>query len=314
MATLGTTLTSLPLLVAFASASLLHAQAIPQQSPDVGSTTASATTNGEGVAGIVPFVKGPNFSLVTSSQHDSDDGWSSLLTPDLGWRFNNHFSADAGVPIYDYINVLVTGGTKAKPTYIEVTRHFAPGDTAINGHFEIHPDFLDYNFTATLGAPTGSKPDGLGAGQVTYNLNNHFEKSFFDFVAPDIELGFGDSSQLVDSRIRKSYTTVGPLAHFQAGASFDIPFHATFEAEAYEALPLSSETLYSTTGKGKKKVTTATNEGVAEDNGFLTSLDIPLNGHVTLSGFYNRSLRNKIDTAGFSLTFLLKAPPAAVEH
>ena len=36
------------------------------------------------------------------------------------------------------------------------------------------------------------------------------------------------------------------------------------------------------------------------------ALDIPLNRHITLSGFYNRSLRNKIDTAGFSLTFLLR--------
>ena len=79
--------------------------------------------------------------------------------------------------------------------------------------------------------------------------------------------------------------------------------------EAYEELPLAKELIYSTTGKGKKKVTTSTNVGPGEDNGFTTSLDIPLNSHVTLSGFYNRSLRDHDDVGGFSFTFLLKPPP-----
>ena len=79
--------------------------------------------------------------------------------------------------------------------------------------------------------------------------------------------------------------------------------------EAYEELPLTKDLVYSTTGKGKKKVTTSTNEGPAEDNGFLTSLDIPLSPHVTMSGFYDRSLIDHDDTAGFSFTFLLKPLP-----
>jgi hypothetical protein len=304
------------LLLAFAlsvaSVQRLAAQAVSSQNPAHVESPA-ATTNDEGPAGIVPFVKGPNLSMVTTSQHDSSNGWSSILTPNLAWRFNRHFSADASTPLYDYINVIVTTGTTAKPVYAMTTRHFVAGDTAINGHFDVNPKLLSYSFTATLGAPTGDKDDGLGAARVTYNVNNHLEKDF-DFFSPDIELGIGDSSQLIGSRIRKSYTTVGELAHFQAGGSFDLPFHLTFESDAYEELPLTKEIVYSTTGKGKKKVTTATNEGVAEDNGFTNTLDIPLNGHVTLSGFYNRSLRNKIDTAGFSLTFLLKAPPKKDVH
>ena len=307
--------TSLRLLLAFASAvsaQTLAAQATPIQSGAPVESPA-ATTNDEGVAGIIPFVKGPNLSLVTTSQHDSSNGWSSLLTPDFAWRFNKNFSADASTPLYDYINVVVTTGTTANPIYSTATRHFVAGDTAINGHFEVNPKLLSYSLTASIGAPTGDKDDGLGAGKVTYNFNNHLEKDF-DHFSPDIEVGIGDSSELVDARIRKSYTTVGKLAHFQAGGSVDLPFHMTFEADAYEELPLTKEIVYSTTGKGRKKVTTATNEGVAEDNGFTNALDIPLNGHVTLSGFYNRSLRNHIDTAGFSFTFLLKAPPKRDVH
>jgi hypothetical protein len=60
-------------------------------------------------------------------------------------------------------------------------------------------------------------------------------------------------------------------------------------------------------------VTTATNIDPGEDNGFITSLDIPLSPHLTLSGFYNRSLRDHDDVAGFSFTFILRAPPRPSE-
>jgi hypothetical protein len=68
-------------------------------------------------------------------------------------------------------------------------------------------------------------------------------------------------------------------------------------------------TIYSAARSGKKKATAATTAGNAEDNGFNTSLDLPVSGHTTVSGFYNRSIRNDDDTAGFSLTLLLKPPP-----
>lgn len=271
----------------------------------------SATTVDDGPAGIVPARKGFNLSLGTTSQHDSSNGWSSLLTPNLAYRFNPHFSVDAGAPIYDYINILKTGGTKLRPTYTSVTRHFAAGDTTLNGHMQFDPDFLSYELTATVGFPSGDTASGLGAGQVTYSFVNHFDKSFGIFT-PLVELGIGDSSSLEQTRVRKSYVAVGTMAHFQAGTSVDLPYRTSFSASAYEELPLAAQTIFSTTGRGKKKVTTATTKSVGEDNGFETSLDIPLNPHVTLSGFYNRSLRSHIDTAGFSFTFLLKAPPRNV--
>ena len=300
-----------PLALLFFSTGALAAQAIPIQT---GAVVAGTTTVSDaGPAGIIPFVKGPNLSLTTSAQHDSSNGWSSILSPDFAWRFNKRFSADVNAPIYDYVNVVVTGGTKAKPTYTNATKHFVMGDTLMNGHFEVEGPILSYNLSATLGLPSGNTAYGLGSGQVTYNFNNHFEKDF-DFFTPNIELGIGDSSATQGSRVRKSYTTVGTLAYFQAGGSFDLPLKASFEADAYESLPISGQTLFSTTGKGKKKVTTATNSGIAEDNGFMTSLDIPVTGHMTLSSNYNRSLRSHIDTVGFSLTFLLKVPPREHAH
>lgn len=273
----------------------------------------SANSTEDGPAGIVPYVRGYNVSLGTTSQHDSSNGWSSLITPNLAYRFDRHFSADVGAPIYTYINVVMTKGTKAKPVYINQTKHFVAGDTSLNGHFQAHPSLFDYELTSTLGMPSGDSSFGLGAGQLTYSFLNSFERSV-SMLTPSVEIGIGDSSSLTQTRVRKSYVSVGKLAHFQAGVSVDLPRRSSFSASAYEEMPLSAQTLYSTTGRGKKKVTTATGESVAEDNGFQTSLDIPVNGHMTLSGFYNRSLRSHIDTAGFSLTFLLKAPPSYAAH
>jgi hypothetical protein len=46
------------------------------------------------------------------------------------------------------------------------------------------------------------------------------------------ELGIGDNSSLIGTRVRKSYTTFGTLAHFQAGTALDMPFNSSFEADA----------------------------------------------------------------------------------
>jgi hypothetical protein len=287
--------------------------------------TASATTNDAGPSGIVPFTRGLNASIATTSQHDSADGWASLITPNIAFRFNRHFSVFAEIPVYSYINVYdivsVTPPTKtaaAVDNYGFRRRNFLLGDTDIAGQFEAHFRAFDYNLTGTLGTPTGDDDNGLGAGQVTFNINNHFERGVGNRLTPELELGIGDSPNLVDTRVRKSYTDVGQNAHFQVGLQLQLPVSITFTAGAYEELPLSTQTITSTTTNGKKGtqlkiITTTTNRSVGEDNGFLNTLDIPLSGHVTLSGFYNRSLRNKIDTAGFSLTFLLKAPPHSNE-
>ncbi len=285
------------------------AQATPTADVDeLLAVSAAAAINDSGPEGIIPAARGFNASLGTTSQHDSSNGWSSILNPNLAYRFNRYFSVDAEVPLYAYVNAYSNIGTTAKPVYAYNSRSGAFGDMALSVEGDVGVLTAAYSGTVSLGLPSGNTAYGLGAGQVTFNLNNHFEKSVGRFT-PDIELGYGDTSSLVEQRVLKSYVAVGPLAHFQAGTSVDLPWNCSFEADAYEELPLAKDIVYSTTGKGKKKVTTATNEDPAEDNGFITSLDIPLSGHVTLSGIYNRSLRDHDDVAGFSLTFLLKAPP-----
>jgi hypothetical protein len=300
---------SLPLSLVFLP-TLAYTQAIATGSTSevFGSRTASATTNNAGPSGLIPFARGFNASLGASSQYDSGNGWSTILTPGVAFRFNPILSVNASVPIYASINVEANTGTKAKPVYTSTTEHGVPGDASLAASLAAHPFLLDYNATLSLGLPSGNTAYGLGAGKTTYDFNNHVEKSFGIF-SPDIEFGVGTSSSLIRPRVRKTYTSVGALAHFQAGTSVDLPLNLSFEADLYEELPLNLSTIYTAARSGKKKATAATTAGNAEDNGFTTSLDIPLSGRTTVSGFYNRSIRNDDDTAGLSLTFLLKPPP-----
>ena len=316
----------LPLALALSVFSLLSAPAHSQRGALAAASSpgsAAVATHDEGPAGVVPLTRGFNTSLNTTSQHDSSEGWASLLTPNVAYRFNNHFSADVEVPAYMYINVVTTTVKKnAQGVVIKTisglaTRHLLLGDTTGDFMIDLHPRLFDYTLTSTLGIPTGDDANGLGAGQFTYAFINHFERQLGDTFTPNIELGIDDSPNLTNSRVLKSYEVVGTSAHFQAGLDASLPWwNIDFESDAYEELPLGTQTVTSTTIKGKKgkQVTTTTQKSVGEDNGFNNTLNIPINGHITLSGFYNRSLRNKIDTAGLSFTFLLRAAPRPADR
>lgn len=267
---------------------------------------ASLDTPDLGPVGIIPLGRGFNASVMTTSQHDAAAEWSWLLTPVIAYRFNRHYSVDASTPIYVYIGIFEKGGTTAKPVYDYSIEHALWGDTQVSLRQTWYPRLFDYNGSVSLGIPSGNDARGLGAGQLTYDINNHFERRFWRF-SPEIELGEGNTSTLVDPRIRKSYVSVGPMAHFQAGFGFLLPHNMVLDAQAYEQLPLAKDLVYSTTGRGKKKVITATNVGPAEDNGLFSSLDIPMSPHLTLSGFYNRSIRDGDDLTGFSITYLLRS-------
>lgn len=304
-----------------------HAQAIPVTESSGSSATASA--NSLGPAGIVPAQRGYNLSLVSSSQYDSGADWSAILTPDLAYRFSRNLSVDFSTPVYAYLVASINTGTTANPVYTSEARHFAVGDSALSAHLDLPGDTLTYSLTAALGLPTGDSSYGLTAGQSTYNINNHLDVSIGHF-SPDIELGIGDTSVLVNQRITRAraFSTTGKLVHFQAGSSIDLPRHASFEADAYEEMPFGTQQVSNSTttttgnngrGKGAQNgkgrpitTTTTTTASAAEDNGVTTSLDVPLNPHLVLSGNYGYSIRQRDTTAGVSLTFLLRARPPAI--
>ena len=260
----------------------------------------------------VPQVKGFNFLLTTSSQHDSPTGWSNVLEPNLSYRFNSHFLVDVEVPFYTRVNAFVPTGTGKTATTKLKTSSGLLGDTVISGQFDNDFRSFWYSGSASMGVPTGDSELGLTANQVTYNLNNHFERTMGRFT-PNVELGIGNSSVLDSSVSRKTYVAVGPSGFFEAGTMVDLPLRTTLEMDAYESLPIGDQRVFGTITRKGKTVQVLEGTGAAEDNGFSTSLLTPLASHLSLMGYYTRSLRQHADTVGFSFMYTLRVPHEKAE-
>ena len=260
----------------------------------------------------IPLVKGINFMLTTSSQHDSPTGWSNVLEPDLSYRFNDHFAVDVSVPYYTRVNAFIPTIVGRTITYPVKTSYGLLGDTVLGGQFDWSFRLFSYSTWVSLALPTGDSEFGLSADQPTYNFSNHFEHSIGIFT-PTVELGVGNSSSLANDAVRKTYTAVGHLGFFQAGTMVDLPLKMVFEAEAYEALPIGDQRVYGTITRKKKTIQVLEGTGIAEDNGFNVSLLIPVARHLGLLGYYTRSLRQHADSVGFSFTYVMRVPPKKTE-
>jgi hypothetical protein len=275
------------------------------------------------VPGVSTLLDGFNAGVTYSGVHSSSVGWYSMVTPAVSYTFSERFSADASTSIY--INRLVANTDPAtKATRPLVTDGADPGDTLIGFHASFYPGSLTDIITASLTAPTGDRSEGMGTGQVTYDFNNHTER-YYNKLGFLVDLGIGNSSGLFNDLVVKDYTSVGTLAHFQAGAVLWFPRRTYIEAVAYEQLPLGSQTVYRAVERGDDvrandddggtnpnppppvAVTVST---AAEDNGFTTFVGIPLVDHITLSGYYNRSLRQRLDTVSVGVTFVLRSKPS----
>jgi len=248
------------------------------------------------------------FSLISSSIHNSVLGWTQMTTPVVAYRFNRHWSVDLSVPAFFSIHSYVAQTIPPATTYkLETLRHLV-GDTAIATRYTT--DFgraFTYTGSATMSLPTGADSYGLGNGQVTYNINHRVDYGT-RWAAPFVETGIGDTSSLVDREIQRTYTTIGHIAHFQAGSAFLLPFRSAFTASAYENLPIGDQKIYRPVRVNHAWVERAVGVSLAEDNGVDTILEIPVNRNVIVSGFYSRSLRLKYDTSGVSVTFSLRNP------
>ena len=276
-----------------------------ETSESASQSTPSETKDLPQVPGLSSTLHGWNAGLTISGIHDSVTGWATLATPAIGYSFNDIFSIDASIPIYFY-RLAESRSTHPRPTQQLVNQRGEPGDIIFGLHAQFIPRLFQYEVTGAFTAPSGDEAYGLTTGRVTFDVNNHFERTF-GRLTPNFELGAGDSSTLVNRTITKNYTSLGPLAHFQVGLGIDLLRGISFESDAYEQLPIGDQKIYGPSRHGNATVVTGHN--VTEDNGFINSLDIPLDSHFSLSGYYSRSLRLHTDTAAIGITYILRAPP-----
>ena len=252
------------------------------------------------------WADGFNAGITLSGLHDNQTGYSTLATVAAGYNFNDTFSMDMSFPVYLY-RLAPSLATNPPPSHLLVTQRGEPGDVTIGMHGQWSNRAFDYLGTFAFTVPTGDVPYGLSTGRFTLDYTSHFEHPLGIFT-PDFEVGMGDSSSLVNRTVTKDYTSLGPLAHFQIGSAIDLFRGSSFTADAYEQLPIGDQKIYQSIRNGKIVVTVVAGSNVTEDNGFINSLDIPLDRHTTLSGYYSRSLRLHTDTAAASITYTFRAP------
>ena len=261
-----------------------------------------ASTSGTHDA-LSPVLHGWNAGIGISGVHQSTTGWATLASPVFGYSFNDIFSVDATIPIYFFRLADSIAAHPAPDALLSVQRGEL-GDFILSGHAQFIPSLFQYQVTGAVTAPSGDEAYGLTTGRVTFDINNHIERSFGRFT-PVIEGGGGDSTTLVNRIVNKNYTSLGPLAHFLVGIAVDLPRDSSFEADAYEQLPIGDQKIYGVTRHGH---TIVTGHNAVEDNGFINSLDVPLGSHFSLSGYYSRSLRQHTDTTAIGISYVLRSP------
>lgn len=286
------------------------------------------------VPGLGTVLDGLNAGVTYSGVHSSSVGWYTVMTPAVNYTFSRHFSADGSTSIYFHRMVANTDPATAAQHPL-VDDPIEPGDTLIGLHAFFEPGSLQDTITASFTAPTGNRAKGFGAGQVTYDFSNHLER-YFDQLGLILDVGGGNSSGLFNDQVVKDYNSVGGLAHFESGLVYWFPRRSYIEAVAYEQLPLGSQTIYRTVARGENAgmgnghgadegsgggggkggnppsnpspvVTTVSSVG--EDNGVTLFLGVPLTRNIILNGYYNRSLRQHVDTVSLGMTYVLRGRP-----
>ena len=283
---------------------------VPEEKPAKASASTSRSLLPDALAlpelpDVAPVFHGWNAGLTISGVHDSVTGWATLATPAVGYSFNEIFSIDATIPIYFY-RLAESRSTHPKPDKQLINQRGELGDVVLGFHAQFIPHSYQYQLTGLVTAPTGDHDYGLTTGRVTFDISNYFQRTF-GRITPNLEIGGGDNTTLVNRTVTKNYTSLGPLAHFQIGLGIELFRGISFESDAYEQLPIGDQKIYGPSRNGKATVVTGHN--VTEDNGFTNSIDVPLKGHFTLSGYYSRSLRLRYDSTAIGLSYVLRSPP-----
>ena len=262
-----------------------------------------------GVPGVSTILRGANAGLTFSGVHDSTIGWYTVATPAASYTFASHYSADASLSIYPY-RLAPNESFMAPSNDLLVPTHGDLGDTWIGLHARSNPQHIQNTSTASMTIPTGNRSDGLSTGRVTFDLSDHMER-YWGKVGVLLDLGGGDSSELFNPLVAKDESALGPIAHFQTGLILWLPGRNYIQSLAYEQLPLGDQKEYTTltVPGGGQGITVVSGRRVTEDNGFTTSVGIPLTSHITFLSYYNRSLRLHLDTVSTGISYAFKGTP-----
>ena len=271
-------------------------------------TQSEATEQVPRVPGVSALFRGFNAGVTFSQVHDSASGWYNVFTPAVSYAISMHYSVDASASIFPYRHIQ-NPNPATQSEHPLVSDLGEAGDTFVGLHAYFRPGAFRNITTGSFSIPTGDREDGLGTGRVTFDFSDRLER-YIKQTGLIVDIGGGDSSGLFNRLISREESSLGPLAHFQTGVVFYLPWSIRAQSFAYEQLPLGHQTVYATVSPpGAPNATVISGTGVSEDNGLTTSLSISVTDNLTLSSYYNRSLRQHLDTVSIGATYVLHGTP-----
>ena len=155
-------------------------------------------------------------------------GQVMILSSSVTYRFNQHFSAGAGIPLYfDRASAATTGSTATTSTGI--------GNVFGVARAVWRTPVVNYGTALTGTAPSGSSQNGLSTGHATFDWDNRFDRRIGP-LTPFVDGGVANS--ISDTRyFLRPFSTYGNLAHFEGGADVNLHRGLSVTLSAYDIGP-----------------------------------------------------------------------------
>ena len=171
----------------------------------------------------------PVLSVRSSVDYNSSATLYSLV-PEFGVD-SSHAALLVGLPYYrNFGTNLSSGGL---------------GDVYVAGFLRGRAAGFDFGSALTVGAPTGDRNKGFGAGKVTIDATGMMARRF-EFARPWVSAGFANSV-FNNAGYQRPYTTDGNAVHVSGGVDFTLPRKLAVGIGGFGLLPIGNQIVYSQT-------------------------------------------------------------------
>lgn len=173
----------------------------------------------------------PVFMVSSGVDHNSA-GTVYSLVPQIGFD-SRHVAAVVAVPYYRTSSASVSSG--------------GLGDIYVSAFLRGRTAGFELGSSLTVGAPTGDRDRGLGAGKVTIDGAATIARRV-RLAKPWVSAGFANSV-FNNVGYQRPYTTDGNAAHFSGGVDFTMAHKLTFGLGGFGLAPVGTQIVYSRTMK-----------------------------------------------------------------
>jgi hypothetical protein len=119
------------------------------------------------------------------------------------------------------------------------------GDVSVTGFLRGRAVGFDFGSSVTVGAPTGDRNKGLGAGKVTTDATGTIARRL-EFARPWVSAGFANSV-FNNVGYQRPYITDGNAVHLSGGVDFILPRKLAVGIGGFGLEPIGNQVVYSAT-------------------------------------------------------------------